>query len=277
MLKKITIPAILQKKSAGEKISVLTAYDYPTAVIADRSGIEILLVGDSMGMTVLGHETTIPVTMEDVLHHTKAVVRGTKNALVVADMPFGSYETDKKEAVKNAIRLIKEGGAKAVKLEGGLEQTAAISSIIKAGIPVMGHIGLLPQSAPLNNGYRVEGKDEGAALSLSETAQGLQELGVFAIVLECVTAQAAALISENLDIPTIGIGSGRHCDGQVLVVHDMLGLNTGHVPKFVKKYADMSAVMQQAFEAYVADVATGRFPTDEQSYFMEESEAQKLD
>ena len=267
MTEKKTIPALLKRKAENKKISALTAYDYPTALIADRADIDILLVGDSLGMSVLGYETTMPVSMEDMLHHTAAVVRGSKNSLIVADMPFGSYEADKKEALRNAVKLIK-AGAQAVKLEGGLERLETISAITNAGIPVMAHIGLLPQTATLMDGYRVQGKDESSAQLLIETAQKLEAAKVFSIVLECVTSETAKRITESVDIPTIGIGAGAHCDGQVLVVHDMLGITSGHVPKFVKKYAALSDEMEKSFKAYKEDVEAGTFPADGQSFFM---------
>ncbi|MCL2817123.1 MAG: 3-methyl-2-oxobutanoate hydroxymethyltransferase [Clostridiales bacterium] len=277
MSKRLTIPRLAELKAAGEKITMLTAYDYPTAAIADKSGIDLLLVGDSLGMVVLGHESTLPVTMEEILHHTRAVTRGAGQTLVVADLPFGSYQTGHTGAVANAIRLVKDGGADAVKLEGGLEVAETAAAIVKTGIPVMGHIGVTPQTAVLREGYKVQGRDEAGARSLLQAALALQEAGVFAVVLECVAAEAAAWISRRLRVPVIGIGSGSGCDGQVLVCYDMLGLTRGFVPSFVKSFADLAGDMEKAFAAYAGEVRSGNFPGRGQAFFMNETEARKLE
>jgi len=276
MKNQMTIPKLMAKKGKGEKIVVVTAYDYPMAAIADTCGVDILLVGDSLGMVVLGYENTMPVSMEDMLHHTCPVVRAAQKALVVADMPYGSYQTGKEKALENAIRLIKEGGADAVKIEGGQEIVEVASAMHKMGIPVMAHIGLLPQTASLWGGYHVQGRDEAAAWALVEAAQALEEAGVFAVVLECIASEVAALITEKIDIPTIGIGSGPNCDGQVLVSHDLFGLTKGHIPFFVKKYAQLENEMIKAYDAFIEDVRTGAFPDAEHSFPMDAEEAKKL-
>lgn len=277
MSKRLTIPRLAEMKAAGEKITMLTAYDYPTAAIADKSGIDLLLVGDSLGMVVLGYESTLPLTMEEMLHHTRAVVRGAGQTLVVADMPFGSYQTGPADAIANAIRFVKEGGADAVKLEGGPEVAETATSIVRIGIPVMGHIGVTPQTAVLHEGYKVQGRDKAGARSLLQAALALQEAGVFAIVFECVAAEAATWISRQLRVPVIGIGSGSGCDGQVLVCYDMLGLTRGFVPSFVKKHADLAGELEKAFAAYANEVRSGDFPEREQSFFMHGAEARKLE
>ncbi len=278
MTKKITIPQILEKNNAGEKLVVVTAYDYPTAQIADSCGVDILLVGDSLGNVVLGYGSTTPVTMEDMLHHTKAVVRGTKNALVVADMPYGSYQVNNTEAVRNAIRFIKEGGADAVKLEGGLEAVGVVKALTNAGIPVMAHIGLLPQTAMLWGGYRIQGKDEAAARILVDAAQALEEAGAFSIVLELVTSDVARLVTEKTEIPTIGIGSGVGCNGQVLVIHDLAGFHPegAYTPHFVKQFGNVGAELAKAVSGYAQEVRAGSYPDDAHSFAMNEEEVKKL-
>lgn len=270
--KKVTTSVFRQKKERGEPISMLTAYDYPTALAEDRAGIDSILVGDSLGMVVLGYQNTLPVTMEDMLHHSRAVARGAKYALLIGDMPFMSYQVSAEEAVRNAGRFLQEGGMEAVKLEGGRERLEAIRDIIKAGIPVMGHLGLTPQSVNQLGGFRPQGKTASAAQRLLEDALLLEEAGCFSLVLESVPARLAELISKKLTIPTIGIGAGPGCDGQVLVTHDMLGLFERFTPKFVKKYADFHADMQQAFTEYINDVESRSFPAVEHTVEMDDIE-----
>ncbi len=255
---------------------MLTAYDYPSAVAVDAAGIEVILVGDSLGMVVLGYETTLPVTMEDMLHHARAVARGAKYALLVGDMPFMSYQVSVEEAVRNAGRFLQEAGMDAVKLEGGRERAETIRAIVDAGIPVMGHIGLTPQSVHQLGGFRAQGKTAQAAKRLVEDALILQDAGCFALVLESVPTQLAGLITEKLDIPTIGIGAGPYCDGQVLVFHDLLGLFDRFTPRFVKQYAQLHAVIHEALSAYRDDVLKGRFPAPEHSLEMKAEEWEKL-
>ncbi|WP_418791362.1 3-methyl-2-oxobutanoate hydroxymethyltransferase [Phosphitispora sp. TUW77] len=273
---RITTFKLKDMKTRGEKIAVLTCYDYSTAKMLDEAGIEVLLVGDSLGMVVLGYDSTIPVTMEDMLIHTKAVSRGAKNAMVVADMPFMSYQVSVEDSVRNAGRFLQEGGANAVKLEGGREITRIIKAIDDAGIPVMGHLGLTPQSINKLGGYRVQGRDEAAGRRMLNNALALQDAGVFAIVLECIPAPLAKIISERIDIPVIGIGAGVGCDGQVLVIHDMLGLYTTVSPKFAKKYADLHSVILEAVGRYSSDVKEQRFPGPEHSFDLHETELGKL-
>jgi 3-methyl-2-oxobutanoate hydroxymethyltransferase len=261
-----TAPAIVELKRRGEVVAVLTAYDFPTARLADEAGAEIVLVGDSLGTVVLGYETTLPVTMADMLHHVKAVTRARPAALVVADMPFLSYQSGVEDAVRNAGRFVQEAGADAVKLEGGERSAAAVRRIVEAGIPVMGHLGLTPQSLLVFGGYRVQGRSEADQERLLREARLLEESGCFSLVLEGVPAALGATVSRELTIPTIGIGAGPGCDGQVLVSHDLLGLTQGHVPRFVRRYADVAGTMRDAFARYVADVKARRFPTDEESY-----------
>lgn len=247
------------------KISVLTAYDYITGRILDRAGLQVILVGDSLGMTVLGHETTLPVTMQDMLHHTAAVTRGVSNALVVADMPFMSYHGSIDQAVINAGRFLQEAGADAVKLEGGESRAPLISRLVADGIPVMGHLGLTPQSVKAI-GFAVQGRDEEVAAHIERDAKALEAAGVFSLVLESVPAELARRITESVAVPTIGIGAGPHCDGQVLVVHDMLGLYEDIAPRFVKRYAELGSLMQTAVEQYREEVESGDFPNEEHSY-----------
>ncbi|ADG81102.1 3-methyl-2-oxobutanoate hydroxymethyltransferase [Thermincola potens] len=274
--KKVTTLTLKQKKQKGEKITMLTAYDYSTAKIFDEVGIDVLLVGDSLGMVVLGYESTLPVTMEDMLHHVQAVSRGTTNAMVVADMPFMSYHVSVGESVRNAGRFLQEAGANAVKLEGGREVADTVKAIIAAGIPVMGHLGLTPQSINQLGGYRVQGKDEAAARAIINNALALQDAGVFAIVLECVPAPLAKMVTERLDIPTIGIGAGKDCDGQVLVSHDILGLYSDLVPKMAKQYASLKPIIVDAVARYKKEVETGVFPAEEHSFQMAAEELNKL-
>lgn len=266
MGEQVTVTTFQKMKARRQKIAVLTAYDFPTARFLDEAGVDCLLVGDSLGMLVLGYDSTVPVTMADMIHHTRAVSRGTKRALVVADLPFMSYQVSPEEALKNAGRLLQEGGAQAVKLEGGEQMAPTVRRLVQAGIPVMGHVGLTPQSVHALGGYRVQGKTEAAARRLMDDAVSLAEAGAFAVVLEMVPQQVAQLVTERCPVPTIGIGAGVGCDGQVLVIHDLLGLNAGHVPKFVKRYADLAAEMKQAVSRYVAEVRDGSFPGPEHSF-----------
>ena len=274
--KKVTTLTFRQKKERGEMISMLTAYDYPTAIAMDRAGIDAILVGDSLAMVVLGYENTLPVTMEEMLHHSRAVARGAKSALLVGDMPFMSYQVSVEEAVRNAGRFLQQGGMDAVKLEGGRERVDAIRAITGAGIPVMGHLGLTPQSINLLGGFRAQGKTAAAAKRLVEDALLLEEAGCFSLVLESVPARLAELISKRLNIPTIGIGAGAGCDGQVLVTHDVLGLFDRFTPKFVKKYADFHGAMQTVFADYIEDVETKRFPAQEHTVEMDNKEWETL-
>jgi len=263
---KITAPRIVEMKRKGEPITVVTAYDHPTARLADEAGIEILLVGDSLGTVVLGYDSTLPVTMEDILHHTKAVTRARPSALVVADLPFMSYQVSDEQAVLNAGRLIKEGGADAVKLEGGERVAGAAARMVAAGIPVMGHLGLTPQSVLAFGGYRVQARGEADQERLLREAKALENAGCFALVLEGIPARLGTQVTRELGIPTIGIGAGVGCDGQVLVSHDLLGFFLGHQPKFVRRYAELAQVVRDAFARYAADVKARRFPADEESY-----------
>jgi 3-methyl-2-oxobutanoate hydroxymethyltransferase len=268
---RITINQIKEMKQRGEKIAMLTAYDYSTARIVDDAGIPLILVGDSLGMVVLGYESTIPVTMEDMLHHTKAVVRGTRRSMVIADMPFMTYHVTVDDALRNAARFIQEGGAQAVKLEGGVAVAEKIRRIVECGIPVIGHIGLTPQSVHQFGGYKVQGKTPETAVSLLEDARAVEKAGAFAIVLETVPTQLAALITREIGIPTIGIGAGIGCDGQVQVIHDILGWFTDFVPKHTKQYAQLADIMSSAIADYYNEVKAGSFPTDKQSFSMDES------
>jgi len=274
--KKVTTITYRQKKERGEIITMLTAYDYPTALAVDKAGIDSILVGDSLGMVVLGYENTLPVTMEEMLHHCRAVARGAKTALLIGDMPFMSYQVSIEEATRNAGRFLQQGGMDAVKLEGGRERADAIRSITGAGIPVMGHLGLTPQSINQLGGFRAQGKTAIAAKRLVEDALILEEAGCFGLVLESVPARLAELISKRLSIPTIGIGAGPGCDGQVLVTYDVLGLFDRFTPKFVKKYADFHNEMQRAFADYVEDVETKRFPAQEHIVEMDDKEWESL-
>ncbi len=265
-VKRKTVLDILQMKTAGEKITVLTSYDYPFARLVDGEGIDIILVGDSVGSVVSGYDTTLPVTMDEMLYHTKAVVRGSEQALIVTDMPFMSYQTDLRDARINAGRLVKEGGAHAVKLEGGVNIAPTIRSIVDMDVPVMGHIGLTPQSVHRMGGYKVQGRDEAQACQLLADAQAVEEAGAFAMVLEGIPATLAAEVTAAVSIPTIGIGAGVDCDGQVLVIHDILGLCEKYSPKFVKKYADVSGTIKAGISDYISEVKAGTFPADEHSF-----------
>ena len=272
---KVTVPDILLRKSGpavspsnARKITCLTAYDYPTARLLDEAGVDILLVGDSVGMVVLGYDSTLPVTIEEMLHHTRAVRRGARHALVVADMPYGSYHTDIAESLRNAVRFVKEAGAEAVKVEGGERRLELIARIVEAEIPVMGHVGLTPQSLHAMGGFRVQGKTPDAAEHVLRDARAVEAAGAFAVVLEGVPRELAAHITSNLKIPTIGIGAGPDCDGQVLVLHDLLGLTFGATPKFARQYANIGELITNAAREYFADVRSGTFPSDAESYHM---------
>jgi 3-methyl-2-oxobutanoate hydroxymethyltransferase len=269
MEKKRTIQDIIMMKQNGEKISMLTAYDVSFAGLLDSSGIDVILVGDSLGMVLLGYESTIPVTMEEMLHHCRAVKKGVNRAILVGDMPFMSYQVSASEAITNAGRFLKEAGCDAVKLEGGTEVCDTVKAIVRAGIPVMGHIGLTPQTASQLGGYKVQGKDAESARRLLESARALEAAGAFSMVLECIPAQLSQVISEAIAIPTIGIGAGRFCDGQVLVTHDMVGMFEKFVPTFVKKYANLAPQIKEAVAAYHKEVKAGDFPDEEQSFSME--------
>jgi len=262
----VTAPAIQALKRKGEPITVVTAYDFPTARYADQAGIEILLVGDSVGTVMLGYESTLPVTMEDMLHHVRAVARAKPSAMVIGDMPFMSYQVSTEQAVANAGRLVQEGGADAIKLEGGARVADAVQRIVEAGIPVMGHLGLTPQSVLAFGGYKVQARGEADQERLMADARALERAGCFALVLEGIPARLGAAVTRELQIPTIGIGAGVQCDGQVLVTHDLLGLFHGHQPKFVRRYAELGAATRDAFARYVADVKARRFPADAESY-----------
>jgi 3-methyl-2-oxobutanoate hydroxymethyltransferase len=270
--KKITTRTFLRKKQRGQVITMLTAYDYPTALAVDQAGIDSILVGDSLGMVVLGYDNTLPVTMDDMLHHCRAVARGARYALLVGDMPFMSYQISVEQAVGNAGRFLQEAGMDAVKLEGGRERAGAVQAIVAAGIPVMGHLGLTPQSVHQLGGFRAQGRTAAAARRLLDDARILQEAGCFALVLETVPARLATWISRQLDIPTIGIGAGAGCDGQVLVTHDLLGLFDRFTPKFVKKYANLHGEMARAFSAYLAEANARTFPASEHMVEMPDEE-----
>ena len=273
---KNTVVTFKQAKEKNEKLTMLTAYDYSTAKIIDEAGINGILVGDSLGMVCLGYEDTLSVTMEDMIHHTRAVARGVKNTLVVADMPFMSYQTSVYDAVVNAGRLIKEGRAHGVKLEGGVEICDKIEAIVKASIPVMAHIGLTPQSVNAFGGFKVQGKDEEEAKKLIEAALAVEKAGAFAVVLECVPAKLAEIITEKLSIPTIGIGAGAKCDGQILVYQDMLGMYSDFTPKFAKKYETLGKKMNIAFKNYIEEVNDGVFPAEEHSFKINDEVIEKL-
>ena len=274
---KVNVLDIADMKTRGEKIAMITAYDYTTAQSADRAGVPLVLVGDSLGMVVLGYDSTIPVTMEDMLHHAKAVTRGAGDCLVVVDLPFMSYQVDEAQALANAARLMQEGGAHSVKLEGGENVAATVRRIVGAGIPVMGHIGLTPQSVHGLGGYKVQGRQREQAKQIIKDAHALEDAGAFAVVLEVVPAPLAGLITKQLKIPTIGIGAGPNCDGQVQVCHDLLGSYTDIVPKHVKRYAALAETTQAAFAQYVEEVKQGEFPTKAHSITMDESILQGLE
>jgi 3-methyl-2-oxobutanoate hydroxymethyltransferase len=274
---KITVPDILSRKidsqgsssdpnSAKQRITCITAYDYPTARLLDEAGVDILLVGDSLGMVVLGYDSTLPVTLEEMLHHVRAVRRGTRHALLVADMPYGSFHVSIEESVRNAVRLVKEGGAEAVKVEGGERRIELIARLVEAEIPVMGHVGLTPQSINAFGGFHVRGKTRDGARQVERDARAVEAAGAFAVVLESVPREVAAHVTQQVRIPTIGIGAGPDCDGQVLVFHDLVGLTEGHTPKFARRYANLSAEISRAVSEYCSDVRSEKFPSDAESY-----------
>jgi len=275
---KLPLPELAEMKRRGERIVVVTAYDAPGARFAEDAGVDMLLVGDTAAMVVLGHEgTTVPVTVDEMLFLTRSVARAARRPVVIGDMPFGSYQVSDEDAVRNAIRFVKEAGADVVKLEGAGASLSRIRAIVGAGIPVMGHIGLTPQSKTMLGGFRTQGKTTSEALALVDSARQLEEAGCFAVVLEAMPAPVAARITERLSIPTIGIGAGPGCDGQVLVYHDLLGLSEGHLPRFVKRYANLSREIRDALEAYADDVRSGRFPDDEHAYAMSEEEVVRFE
>jgi 3-methyl-2-oxobutanoate hydroxymethyltransferase len=269
---KLPLTELAELKRRGQKLAMITAYDFPSARIADEAGVELVLVGDSAGMVVLGNESTVPVTMEELLMLTRAVTRGARRPLVVADMPFGSFQVSDEVAVENAVRFVKEAGADAVKLEGAGPTLSRVQAIVGAGVPVMGHVGLTPQSATMLGGFKAQGRTAEKAERLYEDALALEAAGCFAIVLEAVPAQVAARVTEALRVPTIGIGAGAACDGQVLVWHDLLGLYAGKSPRFVKRYADLAGEAKRALEAYVEDVREGRFPEEQHTYAIPDEE-----
>ena len=277
MKDKFTVSDFQECKRTGRKISMLTAYDYPTAKIMDESGIDAILVGDSLGMVVLGYEDTTRVTMDDMVHHTKAVVRGTNKAMVVADLPFLSYHKGIYESVSNAGRLVNEAGCKAVKLEGGEDVAEDVKAIIRAGIPVMGHLGYTPQSVNVFGGHKAQGKTFETAKKIYKDALLLQDAGAFAVVLECVPHKVAKFISDKLDIPTIGIGSGTMCDGQVLVVHDIIGMFRDFTPRHTKRYVDMGNALESSVKSYINDVVEGSFPTEKNSFTVEAEVVEALE
>jgi 3-methyl-2-oxobutanoate hydroxymethyltransferase len=268
---RVTVNQIREMKQKGEKIAMLTAYDYATAKIIDEASIPLILVGDTLGQVVLGYESTIPVTMEDMLHHAKAVVRGTKKAMVIGDMPFMTYHISVEEALRNAARFIQEAGCQAVKLEGGVTVAEKVKRIVECGIPVMGHIGLTVQSINQFGGHKIQGKTPEAAMRLLEDARALEKAGAFSVVIETVPAALAALITRKIGIPTIGIGAGAGCDGQVLVINDMLGSYTDFVPKHAKQFAKIAGIMSSAVSQYLEEVKSGKFPTEAHSFAMDES------
>jgi 3-methyl-2-oxobutanoate hydroxymethyltransferase len=266
MAGKVRITTIQKMKQDGQKVAMLTAYDYPTARILDMAGIDIILVGDSVGSVALGYPNTVPVTMAEMIHHCQAVRRGVTNSLLVGDMPFMSYKISREQALTNATRLVQRGGAEAVKMEGGGEIVSIINAVVQAGIPVMGHVGLTPQSIHQLGGYRIQGRDDETARRLLDDAKRLEEAGVFALVIEAVPEEVGKTITEALRIPTIGIGAGRWCDGQVLVLGDFLGLTFGKIPRFAKQYADLQQTIRTAVEEYIRDVREGRFPDETHHY-----------
>ena len=275
-MNKFTTASFRESKKEGSKISMLTAYDYTTAKLLDEAGVDSILVGDSLGMVILGYENTLQVTVDDMVHHTKAVARAAKRAFVIADMPFLSYHISIEKTIENAGRLIQEANAQAVKLEGGSEIIDKVEALVKAQIPVIGHLGLTPQSVNVMGGFKVQGKNHHQAQKILADAKQLQEAGVFAIVLECVPEKLAKLVSEELDIPTIGIGAGKYCDGQVLVTQDMLGLYSDFTPKFVKKYVNMGEQIIEAVDRYKGDIQKGLFPEEKHTFSIDEEVLKKL-
>ena len=275
-MEKVTVPKLMKMKREGKKITMVTAYDYPTAMIADTAGVDIVLVGDSVGMVMLGYPSTLPVTMDEMIHHCKAVVRGAKQSLIVGDMPFMSYNASVEEAVRNAGTFLKIG-CDAIKLEGGAEMAETVKVTVDAGIPVMAHIGLTPQRSALLGGYKVQGKTVDSAKRIIEDAKALEKAGAFAVLMELTTTEVAEAITKELAIPTLGIGSGTHCDGQVLVITDILGLTMWtETPKFAKQYVNLTSIILDALKNYISDVVSGKFPTDNHSFGMAEGEHEKL-
>jgi 3-methyl-2-oxobutanoate hydroxymethyltransferase len=274
---KLPLPELAELKRRGQKLAMVTAYDFPSGRIADEAGVELVLVGDSAGMVVLGNESTVPITMEELLMLTRAVTRGAKRPVVVSDMPFGSFQVSDDAAVENAVRFVKEAGADAVKLEGAGPTLSRVQAIVGAGVPVMGHVGLTPQSATMLGGFKAQGRTAAKAERLYEDALALEAAGCFAIVLEAVPAPVAAAVTDALQVPTIGIGAGAGCDGQVLVWHDLLGLYEGKAPRFVKRYADLAGEAKRALEAYVDDVREGRFPEEQHTYTIPDEELDAFD
>jgi 3-methyl-2-oxobutanoate hydroxymethyltransferase len=274
---KLPLTELAELKHRGQKLAMVTAYDFPSARIADDAGVELVLVGDSAAMTVLGHKSTVPATMDELLMLTRAVTRGAKRPLVIADMPFGSFQVSDETAVENAVRFVKQAGADAVKLEGAGPTLSRVQAIVGAGVPVMGHVGLTPQSATMLGGFKAQGRTAEKAERLYEDALALEAAGCFAIVLEAVPAPVAARVTEALQVPTIGIGAGGDCDGQVLVWHDLLGLYEGKAPRFVKRYADLAAEAKRALEAYVDDVREGRFPEEQHTYAIPDEELEEFE
>ncbi|MFH1135505.1 MAG: 3-methyl-2-oxobutanoate hydroxymethyltransferase [Pseudomonadota bacterium] len=273
---KVTIADFYRKKSQGGKITMLTAYDFHTAAMIDRAEVDAILVGDSLGMVVLGYDSTVPVTMEDMLHHCKAVRRGVSGAFLIGDMPFMSYNVERGEAVRNAGRFLKEAGCDAVKLEGGLEMAATVKAIVDAGIPVCAHIGLTPQTATKLSGFKVQGKDVSGAQGLLDAARALDQAGAFMMVMECIPSLLAGHITQSVSMPTIGIGAGPDCDGQVLVSNDLLGLFDKFIPKFVKQYAKLAPQISEALAGYVQEVQSGVFPAEQHTFQMDASLLEKL-
>ena len=273
---KMTIAELMRKKEQGEKITMMTAYDYPTAAMVDEAGIDTILVGDSLGMVVLGYPSTVPVTMDEMIHHCKAVMRGTVRSFVLGDMPFMSYQVSTEKAVENAGRFVKEAGCDSVKLEGGSEMAPVVEAVVNAGIPVCAHIGLTPQTATKLGGFKVQGKDAESANELVQSAKDLEKAGAFMIVMECIPDLLAARITRELRIPTIGIGAGKDCDGQVLVFHDLVGIFERFTPKFVKQYAKLAPEIKDALRLYKSEVEKGLFPAAEHSFAMNPQEAQKI-
>ena len=274
--RRVSIPELREMKERGERICMLTAYDCPTSRILDGAGVEVLLVGDSLGMVVLGYESTVYVTLEDMIHHVKAVVRGADRALVIGDLPFGSYNEGPAQAIRSATRLIKEGGCAAVKLEGGVEMAPTVRAVADAGIPVVGHVGLLPQSATKVGGFKVQARTAEDALALVESGRALEKAGAFMVVIEAVPAPVGALLSQSLSVPVVGIGAGTECDGQVLVTPDMLGLQNALTPRYLKRYADLAGAIEEAAHSYVSEVKGGAFPAEENGYPMDTEEEAKL-
>jgi len=273
---KITVLSLAEKKARGEKITAVTTYDFPSARLVDQAGIDVALVGDTVSMVVAGRPDTLAATVDEMIYHTRAARRGIARALLVGDMPYGSYHVSEEEAVRNALRIVKEAGAEAVKLEGGRKQAPLVERLVRSGIPVMGHIGLTPQSVHLLGGYRVQGKTVEAGRALLEDARALSASGAFAIVLEGIPREIAAWITAEVPLPTIGIGAGPDCDGQVLVFHDLLGLSAGPLPKFVRRYADLGDQIRRALDSYIAEVRSGAFPADQESYHLPASEQEKM-